>query len=136
MLQSRNINVDSTRCSVCTEGEEDANHILVWCPYAFAIRNKVLPWCGLNQFSGNTIGDFLNLSNNQGRSCKMKNRFTSVCYGLIWNLWRYRNDQIFKQVFINPSIRVEHIKSTGFNVEVPVIYVTGDEWLSSSFSSM
>lgn len=41
----------------------------------------------------------------------MKARFHTICYGLVWNLWKYRNDQMFNQVFISPSYGAEQIKS-------------------------
>ena len=48
-LSHRGVNVDTYSCSSCIDGLEDANHILVRCPYAISITDDILGWCGLHQ---------------------------------------------------------------------------------------
>ncbi|CAH1436949.1 unnamed protein product [Lactuca virosa] len=110
-LRARGIETQTTMCGACINGEEDADHILVRYPFAKDVRDKIFNWCGIQNQSFNSIGELLRFAANWGRSPKMKARFHTICYGLIWNLWKYRNDRMFNQVFISPSYGVEQIKS-------------------------
>ncbi|CAH1422925.1 unnamed protein product [Lactuca virosa] len=109
-LRARGIKIQTTMCGACINVEEDADHILVRCPFAKNVRDKTFNWCGIQNQSFNSIDELLRFAANWGRRPKMKARFHTICYGLVWNLWKYRNDQMFNQVFISPSYGVEQIK--------------------------
>ena len=110
-LRSKGVEIDTTTCSYCINGVECSNHILVLCPFATAVREKILKWCDIEDQQFNDVKDILSFANNWGHNLKRRNRLISICHGLIWCLWKYRNDRLFNQMFINPSSGAEYIKS-------------------------
>ncbi|CAI9266205.1 unnamed protein product [Lactuca saligna] len=44
-LMRRGVNIQGETCSVCISGSETADHMLVTCPFAIAIWNRIWNWC-------------------------------------------------------------------------------------------
>lgn len=110
-LTNRGINIDTFDCSSCIDGIEDANHILVSCPFAKTVTNYALRWCGITNLQVQNIDELLNFTMNWNSNQKKNDRLTVICYGLPWSLWRAHNDRLFKARFTNPTKVVESIKS-------------------------
>ncbi|CAI9290592.1 unnamed protein product [Lactuca saligna] len=84
-LRARGIETQTTMCGACINEEEDADHILVRCPFAKSVRDKIFNWCGIQNQSFNSIDELLGFVENWGKRPKMKARFHTICYGLVWN---------------------------------------------------
>lgn len=97
-LEKRGSLVNSLWCSSCIGMNECADHILIDCLFATQIRNNILSWCGVrsDHISIKTIGDFLHFTTTWGNCNSKRERFTAISYGLLWNLWSFRNKRLFR----------------------------------------
>lgn len=95
-LEKRGSLVNSLWCSSCIGRTECADHILIDCPFATLIRNNILSWCGVrsDQISIKTIGDLLHFTATWGICNSKRERFTTISYRLLWNLWRFQEQTI------------------------------------------
>nr|KAJ0207113.1 hypothetical protein LSAT_V11C500286140 [Lactuca sativa] len=87
-LQERGVLIESSGCGSCISGFDCVDHILVHCPFAGEIRREIFKWCGMYQSMFNNLEDI-------------------ISYGMIWNIWKYRNDRLFKSIFTSPSKGVD-----------------------------
>lgn len=65
-LISRNIPIDFVFCGLCINQQEDADHILISCPYASMVRSEILRWCGVDDMAVQTVSEFIDLTSNWG----------------------------------------------------------------------
>ncbi|XP_023742944.1 uncharacterized protein LOC111891089 [Lactuca sativa] len=138
-LQHRGMNIDSTHCSSCIGGVECADHILISCLYASYIRDKIFEWCGITKTNFNNVGDLLQFAASWGRCPKKRIKLLCICYGLIWSLWKTKNDRIFRGVATITSRAINNIKSlTYLWLKCRGNGITGDliDWNFSPFSHM
>ncbi|KAL4588831.1 hypothetical protein LXL04_001727 [Taraxacum kok-saghyz] len=137
-LSQRGVNIDSTLCSSCIGMAEDSNHILLHCPYATMIWEKIFKWCDTNIPSAPNIKEMLQVMAKWGWDSKKKKRLMIICYAMIWGLWKLRNDRIFRGSFISPSSGVDHIKSiayTWIKYRGNDVICDWENWTVSPFSS-
>lgn len=115
-LDKRGIAVNSLLCSSCIGAVECSEHVLMNCPFATMIRNNILGWCGLShvQDSLKNSYDLLQLAGTRWNFKKKKERLVAICYGLLWNLWRFRNKRLFQMEGTSPSYGIDCIKSMVF----------------------
>lgn len=57
-LIKRGIHVDSSDC--CQEIDENANHILIICPFASTMQTWIFRWCRVDMFHFESVGDEIN----------------------------------------------------------------------------
>ncbi|KAI3509571.1 hypothetical protein L1887_24947 [Cichorium endivia] len=136
-LRTRGIEIDSTRCGVCINGVECSDHILVTCPFASLIREKIFKWCGINHQTFSSVDELLGFAANWSQNIQRKKRFISICYGLLWSLWKFRNNRAFSKQFVDPTTGVDSIKSTVFlwiKCRGKEAISDWSEWSSSPFS--
>ncbi|CAH1412434.1 unnamed protein product [Lactuca virosa] len=137
-LSYRGVTLDTCNCSSCVGGIEYANHILVECPYAKSVTKSILNWCGIDRIDFHNVEEITCFAANWGRCPKKRERLTAICYGMLWSIWRARNDRIFQAKFITPNGVVDNIKA--------LVYLwvkcrgkgglcNWEEWLSCPFSS-
>nr|KAJ0225469.1 hypothetical protein LSAT_V11C100035260 [Lactuca sativa] len=118
-LEKRGIVVNSTLCCSCIRMPECADHILMGWPFATVIRNNILGWCGQNSANASTsaqnsiknVYDLLHLAATWCNSQRNKESFVAICYGLLWNLWRFMNKRLFQMEGISPIQGTDCIKS-------------------------
>ena len=113
-LAHRGVAVPSTACNYCGDGAENADHILINCPFAVCIRSWVWNWCGGVQCDPSNIIDMLYMAANWGNNSKSRIIFNAICHGLLWNLWKARNDRIFKKRFKSPTLVFDEVVSMVF----------------------
>nr|KAJ0224032.1 hypothetical protein LSAT_V11C200095260 [Lactuca sativa] len=73
-LRSRGVELDSTCCGACFASDECANPILVTCPYASAIRDKLFDWCGIKHQTFHNVRDLICFATSWGRCSKKKKK--------------------------------------------------------------
>nr|KAJ0219093.1 hypothetical protein LSAT_V11C300139740 [Lactuca sativa] len=114
-LERRGIIVNSTLCSSCIGRLECADHVLIDCLFTTQIRNCIWSWCGVSseQASLKTISDLIHFASTWDSQVKRK-RFVVICYGLLWNLWRFRNKRLFQMEGTSVHNGIECIKSMVF----------------------
>ncbi|CAH1427794.1 unnamed protein product [Lactuca virosa] len=110
-LGHRGIKLDSTLCGSCINGSETADHIIVGCPYATMIRDKISRWCGIDNIKVQSVGDLVEFANKWGRCSKRRKILTVICYELIWTLWKTRNERLFQRCTSSPLKVLENVKS-------------------------
>ena len=113
-LSHRGIKLNSRMCSSCIGQEEDANHLLLHCPYASKVRDLICDWCETSLPLLSNLKDFLLLLTNWGSNQKRRKRFMIICYALLWGLWKFRNDRLFRDYFISPSSGADYVKSIAY----------------------
>nr|KAJ0191579.1 hypothetical protein LSAT_V11C800404230 [Lactuca sativa] len=121
-LRLRGIHISSTSYGACINGIECANHLLMLCPFANVVREKIFT-CSVHlqmlferksshgvAYNTNPLTIF---AKTWHRCPRMRKRFISICYGLVWNLLKNRNERGFNGIFIgpNPTLGVENVKS-------------------------
>ncbi|GJQ98698.1 putative RNA-directed DNA polymerase, eukaryota, reverse transcriptase zinc-binding domain protein [Tanacetum coccineum] len=89
-LNARGIDIDSTRCPVCNEGQEISCHLFIECPVAVGLWNMISAWWSCGDFPKDirsllVWGDSVNFGNT------LKSCFDVVVQTTTWIIWRYRN---------------------------------------------
>ncbi|KAI3710195.1 hypothetical protein L2E82_39969 [Cichorium intybus] len=110
-LITRGVKLESTLCGACINEQEHADHILISCPFARHIRKEIFRWCGIPYQNFNTVTELLTFIDNWSRCHRKTKRLRAVCYGLIWCIWRMRNDRLFNNTFSRPSQGAGQIQS-------------------------
>nr|KAJ0202152.1 hypothetical protein LSAT_V11C600338510 [Lactuca sativa] len=94
---------------------EDANHVLIKCPFATIVWEWVLRWCDIpspSQFS--SILDINEFVRGWVICQRKRNTMISICYGTLWWIWKARCDRVFKNLHVNATKVVDNIKSQVF----------------------
>ena len=112
-LSARGIPIASTACTRCGE-LEDADHILITCPFAAQVRTEISNWCGVSFSSYNNIKSLVEFVNHWGRCPKKRKLLIMVVYGMLWRIWHFRNEKVFKARNVSVSGVYDDIISTIF----------------------
>lgn len=98
-LNSRGVDLDSIRCSVCNNGLETEDHLFVECQVAV-----ILP---LQQLNLNEVIWFVDshLEDKDSKIC-----LDVVVHAFLWVIWLNRNNVSFKTRKPNPSILGDEVK--------------------------
>ncbi|KAL4568630.1 hypothetical protein LXL04_024245 [Taraxacum kok-saghyz] len=137
-LKLRGMNIDTTLCSGCINEEECANHLLINCPFATHLRNEIWDWCGLRYMDFNSVKDLLKFAATWGRCPKKRIKFQIICYSMLWNVWKIRNERLFQGAYSSISKGVRNIKSLVFHwLKHRDKGIVGDwnSWCSSPFDN-
>ena len=135
-LMSRGINIPSSLCGSCVGADEQVDHLLVNCPFATYVREMIFIWCGICPPTITGVGELIQFVVTWGNCMKQRRRFIVICYGLLWGIWKFRNDRIFNGTFTTPSRGVEISKSMSFlwiKVRGSGNFCNWDEWRLSPF---
>lgn len=97
-LKNRGVTVVNTTCSQCHFEDEDTGHILIRCPVAGIVWDLIFKWCDISTPQFQTIGDLISFVKNWGRCQSRRNNLISVCYGVVWLLWKSRCDWVFRNI--------------------------------------
>ncbi|GKB64193.1 RNA-directed DNA polymerase, eukaryota [Tanacetum coccineum] len=95
-LWFRGIDNVSPICPMFNNGLESSYHTMSECIIAIKVWNSVVKWLNLNlpfQLPPNELLDFVN---NKDNLHKAKDIIFTIIYTVWWELWRFRNDFIFK----------------------------------------
>ncbi|KAL4576212.1 hypothetical protein LXL04_012303 [Taraxacum kok-saghyz] len=121
-LSCRGVPVTSTACGRCG-CLEDADHILVACPFAAQVRDQISQWCGVRLPPFNDVKSVLEFVKHWGRCPKQRRILNLVIYGMMWGLWIFRNERVFKTRNISVDWARDDIRSTVcFSVLIVVFY--------------
>ena len=112
-LNARGIPISTTACGRCGD-LEDADHILVTCPFAAQVKDMVSDWCGVQLHQFRDVKSILECVKHWGRCPKKRRILTMVVYGMFWRLWNFRNEKIFRSKNVAAAWARDDIKSTVF----------------------
>ncbi|GJZ36016.1 putative RNA-directed DNA polymerase [Tanacetum coccineum] len=113
-LDSRGIDLHSTRCPICDDDLETEDHVLVKCDVALNIWREVLKWWGLNNIQVDNLNDVFSLSSRSNLTPKVSILFDAVVQSTLWFLWRFRNEFIFASKRPNKDLILNDIKHYTF----------------------
>ncbi|GJV04827.1 putative RNA-directed DNA polymerase [Tanacetum coccineum] len=84
------IDLDYTRCPICDNGIETANHVFVDCSVAMGVWNSISSWWGVNDCPKD-LQNLIRWANSVDINIKAKACFDAVIQTTTWTIWRYRN---------------------------------------------
>ena len=93
-LDTRGIDLHSTRCPLCDEALETAQHLFVECMVAKDIWIMIKKWWGLGEYP-RQLHDLLSWSHSVPLETLTKVCFDVVICTTTWTIWRYRNRVCF-----------------------------------------
>ncbi|XP_052620846.1 uncharacterized protein LOC128126776 [Lactuca sativa] len=109
-LEGRGVQVPSIICGYCLNGVESADHILIQCKFAVIVRNWIMNWCGINSGDIDNLDTLLHSVANWSQCTKKRRILTLIYYGMIWSIWKARNERIFNQVKRSPTQVMDDIQ--------------------------
>lgn len=74
----RGVQIQGETCGACISGSETADHMLVTCPFATAIWNRIWNWCEIIPPQLSSIKEILNFVATCGKSPKKKKTINSI----------------------------------------------------------
>nr|KAJ0214893.1 hypothetical protein LSAT_V11C300121650 [Lactuca sativa] len=107
-LTHRGVNTNSTLCSMCSNQEETADHLLVDCMFANDTFKWISKWCGLDLPLFSTVEEVISFASQWGNCPKKRKILISIVYGIMWCIWPARNNRIFNQAPSKPSSTADH----------------------------
>ena len=113
-LAVRNVPVETQLCSLCSDGEESADHLIISCYIAAATWQAISDWCNIPPLFAFSIKELL-LVHEDNRYGKVKKaHLQAVIYTTCWCIWKERNEAIFKNKRPSVSNIVREVKSLSF----------------------
>nr|KAJ0205522.1 hypothetical protein LSAT_V11C500260820 [Lactuca sativa] len=77
-LMQRGVQIQGETCGSCISGSETADHMLVTCPFATTIWNRIWNWCEIIPPQLSSIKEILNFVATCGKSPKKKKTINSI----------------------------------------------------------
>ena len=114
-IQNRGVPVSVKNCSSCGSDYEDADHILVACPFAMQVWRWIWSWCGLQSQNFQSINDLLISLGATGGCTRRRLMLHAIFYGTLWCLWKARNDRTFTNKSSSASRVTDEILSLTFS---------------------
>ncbi|KAL4572152.1 hypothetical protein LXL04_018921 [Taraxacum kok-saghyz] len=87
--------------SNCDSGVDEANHILVGCPFVREALKWILGWCNIPQQQFDTVGDLVQFASQWGRCPNKMKVILAIVYGFLWWSWKARNNKLFNKLRIS-----------------------------------
>nr|KAJ0211295.1 hypothetical protein LSAT_V11C400159080 [Lactuca sativa] len=107
-LAKRGITVESIQCGYCMAMDESPNHILLNCTFA----KTVWEWCNMPQIQLNTVGEPIEYAAKHDTCRKNMKVIINICYSTLWEIWKARNERIFKRLITTPTLVADNIQMT------------------------
>ena len=108
------LNNNNTTCSFCNQGEECADHILVNCTFAKTVLEWILKWCDIRGASFCTVSEILDYAAGWGNCPKKRRILQTIIQGTLWSIWKARNERLFGNRRIPPTVVADIVKSSVF----------------------
>ena len=98
-------------CSYCGGVEETTDHLLCGCRAACTLTDLVFRWYGIQHSNFSYTSEVLEFVYNWGSCLNRRRMLIGICYGMLWCIWRARNDRVFNNIKTFPERVVDIIKS-------------------------
>ncbi|KAI3700881.1 hypothetical protein L2E82_45522 [Cichorium intybus] len=109
-LRNKGINVEELNCTYCNTEEEDANHMLIRGSLAIKVRSEIFKWCVIHDAQLHSVNELFEMAEMVQSNAKVCTRLRIICSGMIWWLWRCRNDRVFNRYLITHHSIIENVK--------------------------
>ncbi|XP_021979758.1 uncharacterized protein LOC110875870 [Helianthus annuus] len=114
-LNCRGINIEDLLCSRCERDEEWTEHLLLKCVLARATWWNIMAWLKLpNHEEHNSCEEMMQHIQEQNCSKDWKQLITAIIMITMWQIWKSRNELIFKGLNGSVTRTVDEIKELSF----------------------
>ncbi|CAH1412783.1 unnamed protein product [Lactuca virosa] len=114
-LSKRGVNLETLTCRMCEEKDECPDHALVDCSFAKKkVADGIWRWCNVQVGGFNKVNDLLDFVATWGSCAKRRKIIVVICYGMLWCIWKARNERVFKKNRLPPDKVIEIVKSVTF----------------------
>ncbi|XP_022041236.1 uncharacterized protein LOC110943813 [Helianthus annuus] len=100
-LAARNVQIQDKLCVFCGEYVETSEHIFVSCHFAQVTWLNLATWWGLPPIIAFGLKDLLTVHGSNSGSEKKRKAIHAVVLVAIWNIWKTRNDALFRNLTPN-----------------------------------
>ncbi|KAJ9555174.1 hypothetical protein OSB04_009788 [Centaurea solstitialis] len=114
-LNKRGINTSSTFCPLCESEEETVEHLFHSCSAVKDLWRWFFDWCLINVGQQASFNQFLFKILECGKSLKSRKFLEAAVGGLVWFIWKARNNLIFKGVKFSASMVKDEFQATLFS---------------------
>lgn len=91
-----------------------SNHLPMDCTYARSVLEGVSRWCNTNMEPLHSVKDVVDSISRWG-TCKNRRKIIlTIYYGIIWSIWKSRNEKVFEKNRLPPDKIIDIIKSMAY----------------------
>ncbi|XP_022024771.1 uncharacterized protein LOC110925113 [Helianthus annuus] len=127
-LSRRNIDVGSSLCGLCGDGEESVDHLFTSCSVASMLWTYIINWCKCHNMVIFSFRDLIEIHNHTGLDGKKKEALKGIIRIGCWVIWRARNESRFKNSEVNLNYIFGEVRKIGF-----LWYSTRNKGVSTSW---
>ncbi|KAL4560603.1 hypothetical protein LXL04_032756 [Taraxacum kok-saghyz] len=95
-LVRRGITMNTTACSLCPNGIEEVDHLLINCNFASEVFRWLSKWCDIPNLAFGSI-------------------ILALIYGCFWVIWKNQNDKVFNKIPTTPTKAADNIMTLVFD---------------------
>ncbi|XP_020220498.1 uncharacterized protein LOC109803368 [Cajanus cajan] len=137
-LLLRGVNLEGQNgCVFCEEGSESSKHLFLLCPKAYAVWVRLYAWWGVSGVLINELRSFCHqymglVSGSKG----IKRVWSFVWFAGIWQLWKARNENIFKDKLfkVEEIVFMAQLRSWEWCTAARMVSSSFPEWLMNPLS--
>lgn len=118
---------DVQTCIFCQQDNESIDHIMLHCPFVWKIWSATAEWWGFQWAIPRSIDDLLLCWLSWKFKKKVKQVWRVLPAAILWSVWRYHNECVFKAVH-------PHIHDLCECIEVRISIWMRSHFIGSSFS--
>ncbi|XP_023769257.1 uncharacterized protein LOC111917854 [Lactuca sativa] len=97
-LAERGVSIPNQLCQLCHNDPETVDHVFVKCEFAKGTREWIFKWCGIKTQDFSHIKEIIDFAAEWGNCPKKRDLFNSIVFCLFWNIWKARNNRVFKEL--------------------------------------
>ncbi|MFS7949501.1 putative reverse transcriptase zinc-binding domain-containing protein [Helianthus anomalus] len=135
-LSARNVQIHDQLCVFCGEYVETSEHIFISCHFAQATWLNLATWWGIPPIIAFGLKDLLTIHGSSSGSEKKWKAIHAVVLVAIWNIWKSRNDALFRQLTPNWVKMLDEIKAMAYlwiKSRSKVTSLTWEDWSRFKF---
>lgn len=103
---------DDTRCVFCSSKEENARHVFFECSISYSVWMEIMKWFNITTALDSSVASNLSSFAQNFRGKRGKLIATCLWLGVVWLLWKWRNDTIFRNLEFSNIKFIEEIKTS------------------------
>ncbi|KAK1422143.1 hypothetical protein QVD17_25055 [Tagetes erecta] len=137
-LIARGVGIGGGSCSLCIGTDESHSHLLISCPFASRVWDKVAEWCGVSRLESNGLRDVKVITEDEVGSNKLKMAHCAIYMATCWYIWLARNDRIFNGIPVAVQNVVDKVKVHVFmwlKARAKLVDLAWHKWCNFSFSN-
>ena len=114
-LSKRGVRVNSVNCIFCSRDIEEVDHSFFNCDFAKKVWRWLWNWAGWLSGIPQNFESLLNIASDLKQDKMKLKLFWTLSYGTLWELWKGRNEHIFRKKKAIEMKVAEHIQINTYN---------------------